>query len=296
MIRIDAELRGETSFRDWASQFSGKYFVMIQIYADESGTHDPDGMLKGSQYPIVGGFAARKSTWDKFCPQWSAILKKYDDAPYFHGRELKAAREAIVHNKPESKELLKNPYYIRRWGLEKIKSFLNALTKLAAADNKIPIAGGINIGTFNRIRTGLFEQNPYKYVISHFFTVYHQETALQWGNFKSEVSFFFDRPANNEWRDAVFEVFYSYQKHDTRMRGPYFDDKEKLVPLQAADLVAYRMRKLLEDAMNDRLELEDLDIVLLGNLLKSAMIKHPELKPLLEKNKRIQKLVSYRRK
>ncbi len=291
MIRPDAELYSETSFREWASLFSGKFFVMIVVYADESGTHDPFGLQDGSQYPIIGGFAARKSTWDKFSIAWKAILKKYDDVPYFHGRELRAAQMAIFHNRKETKELLKNPYYSRKWGLHKIESFRKALTKVAASGNKIPIAGGVNLNAFNKIRATFLDQDPYKLAISHFFTVYHKETALQWGNFKSDVSFFFDQNPKKEWQDAVHEVFQAYQQKDTRMRGPYFDDKDILVPLQAADLVAYRMRQLLEDAMNNRLELEDLDIILLGNLLKSAMVKFPHLKPLLEKNKRVQRLI-----
>ena len=40
MMLADAELHGKTSFREWASLFSGKYFAMIVVYADESGTRE----------------------------------------------------------------------------------------------------------------------------------------------------------------------------------------------------------------------------------------------------------------
>lgn len=282
----DEEQAGETSFREWAFLFSGKYFAMIIVYADESGTHDPTGNRQGSTFPIIAGFAARKSTWDTFCVSWKAMLSKYD-VPFFHGRELEGARLAIVENRPITKELAKNPYISRKWNLEKIESFRKSLTKVAVAGNKIPIAGGIDLRVFQKIKGTLPEEQkyPYKYCMSHFFTVYHDETELQWGKFKSDVSFYFDWSENEEWRDAILEVFGAYQKKDTRMRGPNFEKKTVLIPLQAADLLAYRMRKLLEDAKNDRLKLDDLDHVLLGNLWKSAMIKYPHLKARMLKHK-----------
>jgi len=93
---------------------------MILIYADESGTHDPKGVEPHSQYPIIAGFAAKKSVWDKFDISWKAVLAKYD-APYFHGRELTAARVAVLQNKPKTKELSKNPYYEGKWSFEKME-------------------------------------------------------------------------------------------------------------------------------------------------------------------------------
>ena len=284
MIRPDAELHGKTSFREWASQFSGQYFVMIQIFADESGTHDPTGQRQGSKYPIIAGFAARKSIWDKFCVSWKAMLKKYDDAPYFHGRELEGARLAIVQNRPITKELAKNPYIARKWDLKTIESFRRALTKVVVVGNKIPIIGGIPIPLFDKIKYAVSDKDPYKYCMSEFFRVYHHETWLQWGNFKSDVSFFFDWSDNPKWRDAIFEVFDAYQKKDARMRGPNFEKKTVLIQLQAADLLAYRVRQIVELHYSGKeYELEENDRVLLKNLLKSAAIINPQLKPHLKK-------------
>jgi hypothetical protein len=257
---------------------------MIVVYGDESGTHHPEGLKQGSQYPVIAGFAAKKSTWDKFLISWPAVLKKYDDAPYFHGRELEGARLAITENRPMTKQLLKNPYVIRKWDLKRIESFRCALTKIAVADNKIPIMGGITILAFNRIKHLVSDKDPYKYCMSEFFRVYHEETWLQWGNFKSDVQFVFDQN-KKEWCDAIHEVFDVYQEKDPRMSGPSFQDKKEYPfwPLQAADLLAYRVRQLIELHYSGKpYELEPNDKVLLKNLLKSAAIINPELKPYLK--------------
>jgi len=283
MIRLDAELYGETSFKEWASLFSGKYFVMIVIYADESGTHDPNGKLTGSAYPIIAGFAARKSVWDKFCVGWKAVLDKYD-APYYHGRELTTARVAVLENRKENKELSKNPYYIRKWDFKKIESFRKSLAKVASADGKIPIVGGMHLTNFNKIKDEFSDKDPYKWVMSHFFSVYHKETGLQWGNFKSDVTFVFDQNEKRKWVNSVHEVFDAYQKKDPRMSGPNFGDKKKFPfwPLQAADFLAYRMRQLAEDNDSGQLQIDEVDRILLKNLYKSATIINPQLKPFLK--------------
>jgi hypothetical protein len=259
---------------------------MIVVYADESGTHHPEGLVQGSQYPIIAGFAARESTWATFLISWAAVLKKYD-VSFFHGRELEGARLAITQNRPASKQLLKNEYFTKQWDIKKIESFRRSLTKVAVAGNKIPIIGGIGIQTFNKIKSAVPEKDPYKYCMSEFFRVYYYETSLQWGNFKSDVQFVFDQNENKEWCAAIHEVFDAYQKKDPRMSGPSFQDKKKYPfwPLQAADLLAYRVRQLVElHYTGKNYVLEANDKVLLKNLLVSAGIINPQLKHFL-KNK-----------
>jgi hypothetical protein len=109
---------------------------MIFVYADESGTHDPTGAENGSKYPIIAGFAAKKSVWDTFSVNWNGVLKGYD-VPYFHGRELRAAEAAIIHKKQETAELKKNPYYARGWDLNTINSFKLSLTKIISSRDKV---------------------------------------------------------------------------------------------------------------------------------------------------------------
>lgn len=72
-------------FREWASLFSNGLFVMIVVYADDSGTHDEKGIQVGSREGIIGGLAAPREDWIPFCNQWQAVLTKYK-VEFFHFR------------------------------------------------------------------------------------------------------------------------------------------------------------------------------------------------------------------
>jgi Protein of unknown function (DUF3800) len=261
-------------FREWTSLFSAEIFIMIVVYADESGTHDATGKETGSKTPLIAGFAAKKAVWDGFLIDWMAVLKSYDDVPYFHGRELRAAREAIVQNKQESKELLSNPYYQRKWNLKTIESFRVALTRVASKGGKISVIGGVNLGIFNSKRH-LFpaeaeKEDPYKYCMYYFFREFHKKTAAKWGNYDDDIQFVFDQHPEKKWRDAIFDVFSEFQKQDKRMSDPIFEDKLKpaYVPLQAADLLAYHARRMVEKSVKKSLKLEPLDRILFRDALK----------------------------
>ena len=74
-------------FAEWTSLFSGKIFVTLTVYLDESGTHDPTGNLTGSEAPVFGGYMDTVDRWQIFRMHWKSVLDKYD-VKYFHYREL----------------------------------------------------------------------------------------------------------------------------------------------------------------------------------------------------------------
>jgi flagellar biosynthesis protein FlhB len=49
------------------------------------------------------------------------------------------------------------------------------------------------------------------------------------------------------------------------------------LPLQAADMLAYRIRQIAQNLSDNTFELEELDRILLKNLLQSAAKINPEL-------------------
>lgn len=58
------------AFKQWASLFSGKFFVMMSVYADESGTcPNKAGLI----VPTVYGYIATKDYWDEFRKEWHPI-------------------------------------------------------------------------------------------------------------------------------------------------------------------------------------------------------------------------------
>jgi hypothetical protein len=48
--------RAKKEFAEWASLFSGKIFVKIAAYLDESGSHDKTGKEKNSGQIVVCGW------------------------------------------------------------------------------------------------------------------------------------------------------------------------------------------------------------------------------------------------
>lgn len=248
------------------------------VYADESGTHDQTGNQQGSQHPVIAGFAAPPSEWSKFCVEWKAVLDAYG-APYFHFREWADASALIRFNRQPSSDSKKNPFY--GWDLKQLDKFLITLAKVAARGNKAIIAGSIKLLAFNRLKAKLALNNPenleldpypYKYCMGEFFNVYHRETFRRWGKFNCPVSFFFDQNDNPKWAAAVAEVFGAFKKKDLRMKEVSFADKLQRPhwPLQAADMLAYRIRQLVQNISDERMVLQELDDILLNNLIRSG--------------------------
>jgi len=62
------------------------------------------------------------------------------------------------------------------------------------------------------------------------------------------LTFFFDHTDDGEWKHAVIDMFDRHKKLHTTFGELSFADKKKMphLPLQAADMVAYRTRQLTE--------------------------------------------------
>jgi hypothetical protein len=281
-------------FREGFSLFPEGLFVKaIVVYADESGTHDRAGRQPGSQYPTIAGFVAPPSAWSQFCVEWQAVLNAYG-VPYFHSREFRAVKAAIEHNKKASPELEKNPYY--GWNIKRLNTFLTTLAEIAGRGNKVPIAGTIRTLVFHEIKANLEIDNPeqiqmgddpYKYSMGEFFQTYHKETFMRWGNFKCPVTFFFDRSTDHEWTSAFKEVYDAFANKDLRMSGISFVDKKVMphLPLQAADMLAYRLRQAAAQMADDTFKFTEVDHLLLTNLLKGAAKANPKVEFMLKTKK-----------
>jgi hypothetical protein len=282
------------AFSDWATLFPKGIFVKaVIIYADESGTHDRSGTQPGSEYPTIAGFAAIPNVWKSFCVNWNAVLKSYK-APYFHAREFRQAKSAIEHKKEITKELEKNPYI--NWDLQTLDDFLIALAKVAGGGNKVPIAGVIRTRVFHEIKEDLKKSNPeqiqwgddpYKYSMGEFFNVCRRELFYKWGDFNKPVNFFFDDSDDPRWRTALFEVYDAFKNKDKRFSGLSFVRKtdQAHIPLQAADMLAYRIRWISEKMHKEDYEPNKLDALLLKALLKPVAKKNPNVSEFLRRMK-----------
>src|SRR5215472_425460 len=75
------------SFREWASNFSEGFFMMLKLYGDESSVHDKTGQQPRSDFPALSGLIETKEYWEQFARKWKSILDDFP-APYFHFNEF----------------------------------------------------------------------------------------------------------------------------------------------------------------------------------------------------------------
>jgi hypothetical protein len=227
----------------------------IIVYADESGTHDETGKEKGSEYPMIAGFAAPASEWSKFRVEWQAVLKAYH-APYFHFREWAAASAVIRGVRKPAGDFQKNPY--RTWDLKKLDKFRETLGKIVSRGNKVLIAGAIKrLDEYHeylkKVGVKPDEVYPFEFCMRYFFIVYYKETLLRWGNFKASVNFVFEQNSNPKWDAAMHQTFNAFQKIDTRLVGISFGEKTNplYLPLQAADMAVSRLHQMADTLADD---------------------------------------------
>src|ERR1017187_9261819 len=92
---IRSAKEASAKFSEWTTLFSGKIFVTLTVYADETGTHDPHGKLPGSEAPVFGGFMETVDEWVVFIKNWASVLDK-TDAQFF----MNTTHSSTVSMKP----------------------------------------------------------------------------------------------------------------------------------------------------------------------------------------------------
>lgn len=242
---------------DWAPHY-GKYFVMIQACVDESGTHDATCEEAGSAVPVLGGYVASEEEWATFSRAWRAVLD--DDeykVDYFHSYKFND-RKGRKSN-PES------PYY--GWSDEKAADFEFKLAEIAG--RQIPLVGQYDLKAHNqKIKSDMVY--PYAYPMDVFFRDMVKRIESHYPALQEKINFVMDQNSDKKWRDELQETARCY-----REEGNYwwigkiiFADKKEVLPLQAADMIAFRARRIADRffSQNQRQFLGVLDIMLCRNM------------------------------
>lgn len=218
-------------FREWASPFSEKIFVQIVVYADETGTH---GLQPGRKEPAPGvyGFMDTVESWERFLHEWRDALKEHKNAPYFHFRELH----------PKLRADSKRPFH--GWTDEDVDDFIHDMA-IVASRTAVPFGG---YTSEKYLAVGKSRSEIYTIIFENFFQDCITTLNDHWPNFNDRVSFFFDDNGNEEWIAILNKVNKSWQDKDQRI-GEYASvsmKKERGIPCQAADLLAYLARQETE--------------------------------------------------
>jgi hypothetical protein len=231
------------AFREFAALFHERLFMNLVCFADETGTHDPSGRAPGAEVAGVVGCISEKGNWADFCGQWEEVLDRYK-VKVFHMSEF---------SKPE-KDGLKDPSWpYRGWGRKKMDSFIRELVPIARDNTMFAVGGFVDVkahyGSVPEWLKSDAEKFPYYVCFQAFFDQLlvvvrdKLETPLDPGD---QIAFFFGQ--QDQFKELALQLFgqiKQFRDSEDRMGAITFAETIKYPPLQAADLMAYRMRKLI---------------------------------------------------
>jgi hypothetical protein len=229
-------------FTDFAELFLEGLFVNLQSFADESGTHDATGCAHGSEVAVVAGFLSWKKDWGIFCQQWRDALDAYR-VPVFHMSEFVADERGPVDDPAW-------PYH--GWSREKKDQFIRVLVRIARDNTLCGLGGLVSVRDYDRLVPAWIKdevQHPYHFCFQLFFDCLLKQLKTWFQEpfpVGEQVAFFFDQ--QDEFKEKALRTFdnvKALKDDEHRMGSIAFVCKEKYVALQAADLAAYRMRKML---------------------------------------------------
>jgi hypothetical protein len=198
---------------------------MFSVYFDESGTHD------GSPAVAVAGWISTDVQWERFSRAWTAVLRAAGlNPPVFHMTDYESRR---------------GPF--SGWHQNKRVRVLQRLQGLIRRRTKQPIAVAVIVDAFEkgrRERKVAPNMSPYGFGVV--------ECIKRVGAWADEVghnepiAYYFED--GNRWRSHVFTATTVVERTpDYRARFRFgtwgFGYKDQVIPLQAADILAYEVWK-----------------------------------------------------
>lgn len=217
--------------------------MRLVAYADESHSG------RGSEVLIIAGWIALDDEWSQFCVAWQKVLDRYA-APYFHFREWADASAVVRGRRRASSEFLKtNPF--RNWDQSTLDAFLCQLVEIVASGPALMIGGYVPAKKLAEDKAnGLARTSggAEELCIKHFFdsvvsTINKDRSPLK----RQPTAFVFDHSDNPEWRKTLRDAFDSSRLRNRHFKEMSFASKKVHLPLQAADMAAYRIRQRMED-------------------------------------------------
>lgn len=196
---------------------------MLRIYMDESGTHD------GSPVVSVSAYAGRPKEWQKFIKDWNVAKRPIK---IFHATDCEALRGEFDGWSADQRN-------------ELVARLLPVLNKYELRGNAI----GINVNDFKAAVKNLTLEHLFGSPYAACFQVVVDNVLWQCREAKLTEALAFiheDNDYKQEALDAFDFVKSIYPEFAARMTMT-FASKEKMVPLQAADILAYEANKRLRD-------------------------------------------------
>ena len=199
---------------------------MLRGYMDESGGRDTDII-------VLAGYIAEVRTWTRFERDWKKVLLEFR-VPHFHMKELEHGKGAF-----------------KGWGRTKRKDFQNRLLFIIQTIGVIPVSCSVDVADY---KEALSEKIPrtFRDPYFHCFTewlVNAMQYCINHGKDADELALVVDRKEKlamkitalfNSFKDS--DIMFTKQQR-AFLKGVVLGDDEDIIPLQAADFLAYEVRE-----------------------------------------------------
>jgi hypothetical protein len=217
--------------------------ILLKAYMDESSDE------KKQIVQTIAGMVAPKSEWDSITTEWAALLDEYR-LPEFHMVDCV--------NPP------KNSVYARYDQLERLRMQARFISVIVKPGPRIAHASTVHLVDYDSQRAGLGNRrafpprsaasgplhDPYFLAFEHSVQELACDKSVSGLPAEERIGFVFDRNKSLEGRASYFFSLLIKQQspYRDRLADCAFDDSDKILPLQVADVIAYEYR----DAMQKR--------------------------------------------
>jgi hypothetical protein len=220
--------------------------VSLVCYADDSCTHDEICQQDGAEGAVVAGYISWKENWDHFECDWQQVLDRY------HIEQLHM-EEFSNENKGA-----KNPDWpYRGWSRKKRDEFIHELIPIARDNTLFGLVGSVDVRSYNSMLPDWMKaeyEHPYHLCFQLFFDQVieiphnHMEAPLPPNE---QVAFFFDQQFQfKSLAEKRYAEIKALRDKDDRMGVFSYVNRKRYKPIQAADLLAYRQRKVFTRKLN----------------------------------------------
>ncbi|HLY22032.1 MAG TPA: hypothetical protein VKT83_06145 [bacterium] len=210
--------------------------MALHTYADESGTHDETGLQPGAEVAVVAGYVAEQERWGELSRLWRKALDD-EGLKAFHASNLLGPRGLSLSSD---------------WTQKRIDAFVFRLIEITRETALFGAAGLLQVQHYNEIvpaRLRADIQHPYYFSFQVFLA-----KALQVLNEDvkppmppgQNALFVFEQ--QDEFQDIAFALYNQFRRErdpHQRLGAVMFAAKDQYLQLHAADLLAYRLRKML---------------------------------------------------
>ena len=215
--------------------------MSLVLYADETGTDYKVGWADKTRIMGIAGYIAYPDDWAKLNVAWKRVLDEFK-VDRFHYSELKPN----VRSKPGTE------YY--GWTGEQADDFLDKLSTIAGTIPLFGFAALVAVKDYEKklpqFHKDLYE-HPYFFCLHLFLNMVLD--GMQKGFVPPGAQYSLclnNSPKFKERAPKVWDwIKYEFDIHNRMGSQPTFEDNHTCLPLQCADLLIYRMRRIMDDQL-----------------------------------------------